>query len=115
MGICVRNLQAMCTVRGNNGGTIIYAAADKKGPLFLRQLWNVYEVWASKAADCHVSALLEAEVVVETHLRSVRETTPLLRRDAILILANAVIILPRQARDKHRERKQHSKKSGVSP
>jgi hypothetical protein len=84
MGVFVRNLQAMCTVRGNNGGTIIYAAADKKGPLFLRQLWNVYEVWASKAADCHVSALLEAEVVVETHLRSVRGKTPLLRRDVIL-------------------------------
>ena len=115
MGVFVRNLQAMCTVRGNNGGTIIYAAADKKGPLFLRQLWNVYEVWASKAADCHVSALLEAEVVVETHLRSVRENNATFASRCHFILANAVIILPRQARDKHRERKQHSKKSGVSP
>eukprot|EP01052_Picozoa_sp_SAG31_P078979 SAG31_NODE_38551_length_295_cov_0.816327_1_plen_48_part_01 len=28
MGVFVRNLQAMCTVRGNNGGTIIFAAGD---------------------------------------------------------------------------------------
>lgn len=59
-------------MRNQNGGVLLYAAADSKGPLATRQLWNLWEIWAAKASDCHVSALLEAEAVQEIQLRSVR-------------------------------------------
>lgn len=52
---------------------MLYAAADAKGPLTTRQLWNLWEVWACKASGCHLTALLEAEAVIEIQLRSVRK------------------------------------------
>jgi len=52
---------------------MLYAAADAKGPLATRQLWNLWEIWATKASDCSITALLEAEAVVEIQLRSVRK------------------------------------------
>ena len=52
---------------------MLYAGVDAKGPLMTRQLWNLWEVWATKASDCHMTALLEAEAVTEIQLRSVRK------------------------------------------
>ena len=62
-----------CTIRNNNGGVLVFGESDRKGPLVARQLWNLYEIWAAKASDCHVSALLEASAVLEVQLRSVRK------------------------------------------